>query len=802
MRLIFQLRYTVCILYILCLHLPAFTQQTDRIVQKPDSLVKNAKNIFLNELKDTKRVVPGEGPGIDKVISNNSKEILNPVVSKIKLLQDKPKLMLNNINLALGYSYMPDTSALTRGMYNRLESIYNYNAGYGLALSGIPFRGSFSGNNGVYALSRTRLNDLYNINFDLQAYKELLQQEVISKIKPEIVLGNILKRINAIKASYQQNLKEDLGRIREAFKARHGKELDMPENLTDITVTDISSLKGRLFSSVSADAYKEGAERYQNILKKDAVHGKDPSVINNALYESEKAEALQKMFQRIVYWKEKYENNPTVKKLQSHLLFTPGNYKAYLSQPGKLSEVIKEYGSLSSLQSLFLNITKLDLGQNAVENGRFSVNNLINTGINTAFRNNKFDIGFIAGVNNNPNNRLQGGLNNFITNEYSSMAGITLGTGNSSLINNSVSVNLFNFSNPSWAEDPSQYLQSAYLPTIRRKDAVISFHSDINLGAKHEIGIDLSKSFGSYQNLSKENDGEYSKSAIGGVLSGEGKSNYAVAVDYKGEILFTDVQALVRNTGLGYSNPGNRFLRKGETQLQLGLGRAFFNRKFSLKYKTDFRNQHFDPDRKFTYTSFSNRLNASWRIRRNNRIGLGYQQSSYVSGLPAISAVKGSSVMVQGDGTYRIRVGHKNITNTEVVTYQKMLLPSLTGEIYKSTAVLLAHTSLVPLKTNFVILSLMMNRSDNSEYYFNTSSVHGEAGYSFLLLNKFQLVSGAGYFVNKGWNEQVGLKQQLTYTASQHILFDIGVDYKRAVKVIRPELANPVFVNASVSYRL
>lgn len=64
MRLIFQLRYTVCILYILCLHLPAFTQQTDRIVQKPDSLVKNAKNIFLNELKDTKRVVPGEGPGI------------------------------------------------------------------------------------------------------------------------------------------------------------------------------------------------------------------------------------------------------------------------------------------------------------------------------------------------------------------------------------------------------------------------------------------------------------------------------------------------------------------------------------------------------------------------------------------------------------------------------------------------------------------------------------------------------------------------------------------------------------------
>ena len=131
-----------------------------------------------------------------------------------------------------------------------------------------------------------------------------------------------------------------------------------------------------------------------------------------------------------------------------------------------------------------------------------------------------------------------------------------------------------------------------------------------------------------------------------------------------------------------------------------------------------------------------------------------------------------------------------------------MLLPSLTGDTYKSNAVLLAHTSLIPLKSNFLILSLMMNQSNNSEYYFNTSSVNSEISYSFTLLNKFQLVSGAGYFVNKGWNEQVGLKQQLTFTASQHILFDVGVDFKKAVKVIRPELANPVFVNTSVSYRL
>ena len=797
MRLIFILRCIVFISCFLCLHSLAFTQQRGRIVQKSDSMANNAKNKFVNELKGVKGTELDGGLWIDRTISENSKEALSPLVSKIRLLQGKPKIALSNVNLALGYSYMLDTSTVVRGMYNKLGSMYSYNGDYGLALSGIPFRGSVNGNNGVYNMSGTRLNDLYNINFDPQSYRELLQQEVMAKIKPDIVLGAVLKRINTIKESYQANLKNDLRRIQDKFVAKYGEDLNIPEDVTDITVTDITSLKGRLFSNVSPDAYKDETERYQNILQR-ASAGKDSSMMNNVLYESEKAEALQK----VLYWKEKYENNPTVKKLQSHLPFTPENYKAYLSQPGKLSEVINKYGSISSLQSFFLNITKLDLGQNAVENGQFSVNNLVNTGINTAFQNNKFGAGFIAGVNNNPNNWLQGGLNNFITNEYRSMTGITLGTGSSNFMNNSVSVNLFNFSNPSWAEDPSQYLQSAYLPTIRRKDAVISFHSDVNLGAKHQVGIDLSKSFGSYQNLSAENNGEYNKNAISGMLGGEGKSNYAVAVDYKGEILFTDVQMLVRNAGLGYSNPGNMFLRRGETQLQLGLARAFFNRKLSLKYKTDFRNQHFDPDRKFTYTTFSNRVNASWKVKRNNRVGVSYQQSSYVSHLPATSAVKGNSAVIQGDGTYRIRLWQKNITNTEVITYQKMLLPSLTGDTYKSNAVLLAHTSLIPLKSNFLILSLMMNQSNNSEYYFNTSSVNSEISYSFTLLNKFQLVSGAGYFVNKGWNEQVGLKQQLTFTASQHILFDVGVDFKKAVKVIRPELANPVFVNTSVSYRL
>jgi len=90
-------------------------------------MANNAKNKFVNELKGVKGTELDGGLWIDRTISENSKEALSPLVSKIRLLQGKPKIALSNVNLALGYSYMLDTSTVVRGMYNKLGSMYSYN---------------------------------------------------------------------------------------------------------------------------------------------------------------------------------------------------------------------------------------------------------------------------------------------------------------------------------------------------------------------------------------------------------------------------------------------------------------------------------------------------------------------------------------------------------------------------------------------------------------------------------------------------------------------------------------------------
>ena len=98
-------------------------------------------------------------------------------------------------------------------------------------------------------------------------------------------------------------------------------------------------------------------------------------------------------------------------------------------------------------------------------------------------------------------------------------------------------------------------------------------------------------------------------------------------------------------------------------------------------------------------------------------------------------------------------------------------------------------------------MTLLVNQSDNKDYYFNTSFVNAEIDYGYALGEKIRLNSGAGFYSNAGWNKQIGIKQQLSGTLFSKMDIDISVSYKKAVKVIREELANQVFISSSVHYR-
>lgn len=735
-------------------------------------------------------------------VSTTTREAFTPVASKVKLLSGGKFLSTDGVQFSYGYMFTRDTSNVIARQFENNLGVANYSMEGNLMLKGIPFDFSFDANNGFYTSGQNPFNDFYKMNFDPKRYKETLQKQVLSKIKPDLVLGSILTRINDIRYGYERRLQAELNQIQKDFTDQFQEDLTLPEGVSDLSTTDVSSIRNKILQGVSNERYNENLARLQELAKgKVTTSSTDSSLeAKKILRDIKKFEALHKVYASVITSKEKFEDNKLVKELKSHLPFTPDKFKSYLNKPGNLADVIKKHGDISSIQQLFLSLTKLDIGQNPVQNGELNMQNLVNTGVNTAFQSRKASVGIIAGTNNNTNYWMQSGLNSLLSNEYSGMTGITLGTGSSSKLNQSISVNVFNFTRLPGLADGPELLNPSYLSSPKRQDAVISYQTGFSIAQKHEISIDISRSMGSYRNNMNEDSSKYTNSAASSVFSSDGKSNFAAIVDYKGEVLNTGLHLAVKKVGLGYNNPGNVFLRRGETGLQMGINKRILKNKFTVSYKAEYRDQHFDPAKNYKYTSLSNKMQLGLRIKRNSRVSFSYQRTDYSSKMYLQPVGSGESSILQGNGSYKFMLFKKAIQNTATISSQHMKLPMPGAGDYNSRSILFVHNSSMLIHRNILILSFMGNQSNNKDYYFNTSFLNSELCYTYTLSEKLRSTSGTGYYVNKGWNNQVGLKQQLTISAMKKLDIDMGIDIKKAVRIIKPELANQIFVNASVHY--
>jgi hypothetical protein len=704
------------------------------------------------------------------------------LLSKINLFESSKPIKPGKVNASVDYTYMQDTTGVELGALNGLGSVYSYNVGTDVSLFELPVNFSFRGLNGVYTTDYTSFNKLLKFNFDHKQYVQKIQSKVAEKLDPETLTALTMNRINAIRSNYEKELKSEIAALQTDYAKKYKSSVQLPDGITDLSKGDLSVLKSRLMEEAKTAS---AAER-------------DSIMAGNAGHEG-KLEFLDKVYQKIVSGKDKFENNKLVKQLRSNLPFTRDSYKSFLKQPGNLDKIVDEHMDLSIVQRLFMNMTKVDLGQNAVKDGDFSLQNVINSGINTEFKNKKAGVGFIYGRNNNINNWLQAGLTSGVTNEYSGMTGFKLGSGTGSTVNQYITVNFFEFKDFSQLGAGDNPLQSAYMAVPQRRDATISFHSDFEVAPKHKVQLDVSRSFGSYTNNMSPDSQAVKVNPYNNLIGDDGKSNYAAMVDYKGEILNSDVSVFVKKVGLGYNNPGNVLLRAGETRVGFGVTRKM-NRQLTLKYNIDYSKRDFDPAKLYTNKAINNKLQASYRINRNNRVGLTWQHTAYNSKLFSEGSNRGSNSRIQADGSYSVRVAGKKVTNNVTISHQQMNIPMLVDENYKSSSVLVMHSSSIAVKRNPLSLTLLLNRSNNKDYLFNTSLFTSEVSYSYPIAGTVRLGNSLGYYDNAGWNKQLGIKQQVSATVKERLIIDVDLTYKKAVDIIRPELANQLFVTAGLHF--
>ncbi|OQP63232.1 hypothetical protein A3860_25420 [Niastella vici] len=769
----------------------AYSQE--KIPMKSDSLKSKVKGGIKRELAgmkgnvrlpETDTLLPlkewknmkGEFNGL----LNEPKVIQQQLLSKVALFDDAKFVKPGKVNASVEYTFLQDTSGMELGSLKSLGSVYSYDLSTGLALFELPVNFSFRGMNGVYTSDYTSFNKLLKFNFDHKKYMQTIQSKVADKLDPDALTALTMNRINAIKSNYEKSLRSEIETLQNEYAQKYKSTVKLPDGVTDLSKNDLSVLKSRLMTEANPTI---GAMA-------------DSAMVGNEAYEK-KREVLEKIYQKIAAGKEKFENNKLIKQLKANLPFTRDSYKTFLKQPANLEKVVDEHMELSTVQRLFMNMTKLDMGQNALKEGDFSLQNVINTGVNTEFKNKKASVGVIYGRNNNLNNWLQSGLTSGVANEYSSMAGFKLGSGTGSAVQQYIAVNFFDFKDFSQLGAGDNPLQSKYMAVPQRRDATISFHSDFEVAPKHKVILDVSRSFGSYTNNMSADSQVYKANPYNNLVGDAGKANYAAMVDYKGEILNSDVSVFVKKVGLGYNNPGNILLRAGETKLGFGVSRKV-NKQLTVRYNIDYSKRDFDPAKIYTNKALNNKLQLSYRINRNNRVALTWQHTGYRSKLFVDGASRGSNSRLQADGSYSVRAWGKKITNNVTISHQQMNVPMLLGENYKSSSMLLMHASSIAINKNPLMLTLLLNRSNNKDYLFNTSMFSSEVSYIYPVTATVRLGNSVGYYDNTGWNKQLGVKQQVSAILIQKLNIDIDFTYKKAVATIRPELANQLFVSAGM----
>jgi len=744
----------------------------------------------LNKLKN--EIVPALP---DRIIKKQVALFVNAPVSQLKLeIKSLSTELKQKIDLFHGPIFrFKDARFELNGMTNQggkdslsllpySQNVLDYNLGVTSMISHLPFNVGIKGNaNNIYATSNNPLDNFYKFNFDHRKYIQDVQNGLMKKLSPDVIAATVLQKINSIKAQYDNQLKNEVNEIRNDFLKQYNIPLQIPTELLDISITDLSSLQNKL-------------------LNGSIIPSRD-SLLNITQANANRSQALEKVFEKIVKIKSAFDNNAAVKQLRSIIPVTPATYKAFISNPANLEKILDDHVNLSTFQRLFFNITKLDIGQNAIKSGEFSLEDVVHSGINAEFQNRKSTVGLVYGKSNRIDNWMQTGLQSMVANEYSKIAGFKFGTGTSASFEQSVSINFFDFNSPLPVNARDINQQSEYLPVARHKDATITYHSAFSIRKANRLSVDISKSFGGFTQGFSADSLSYKTNPYSSLIGDAGKANYAARIDYAGDIWNSEIGAYFKKVGLGYNNPGNAYLNRGETSLGLRFGKKLLKNKLSLRYAGDFRNQIFDPAKNYFHHSINNKLQAGLKLPKSSRITLSYSQNNSRTRFIGEDSKDGINSRIQVDGSYNFRLGHRKIINYATLSHQQLKLPMIGGSDFSNSMLLFVYSSSVVIKKNVLTLSLLMNKSNSKEYYFSTSTSSIETNYGFRLLEgKLRLNSALGYYANSGWNKQIGIKQQLGADLLKKFNVDVEVGYKKAVQVIHQELANQFFATIMTHY--
>ncbi len=746
---------------------------TDSIAQLMRKSGVNFNSIFLYPIEDSK------GPGSLRFFSESRKNINSSVQSMIK-----SPLALNHAVLVNESSI--DSSYLTAG-----ERYYtsNTNLVSDWSLAGIPLEFYLQQQTWSDFTSRDQIR--FSVSFDREGYLAQLKKKLSGSLNPSVLLPQIKNPLEDILRNARQSLTAELQQVNSRYKGMLDMELNHITGLKDLFSEDAKLLKNRF---LNYSAFKSLTEKQKQlaVLQQQINNGEevDPTLLQSLQNEIGKLHGLQELIQKFEQHKTKWEQTGLLQKIRDFEVLKGKSITSMLNDPSTITRLARQKLSLSGLQRTFLNITRLEIGQNALSLAPLSFQNFINKGISTEFMAGRKTLRITAGKYSDFNSVFDYPFSNspFATNGIVKAFGIN--TGSESKFKTDVSVSSF-------SQMPAEIPGLGNPAASMRQVLVTTILNNLSLGSQGNVSVELSRSATRY------NGGDDKGNASRIIAMNDIMANTAIKLRYSDELIDEKLSYQVHFSKIanGYTNPGNSYLSPGSTEFGVALKKMLLKNRLSLSFRGNGRVYRYNDHIDASWINSNILFDARWKMKKGQHIALRYQPVRMSRREEGVKKPVNSIDRLSFDISIYKKFGKLTYRNFLSLTGQRNRYEFSPGSFLNNKSVMISSYQHLMIGRRTIYVNLNYNHADaTAQYYFMSTSLYAEAGYNYQIIKTITGSTGMVYNRVKGWYSQAGVRQTFSGQLGEKFSLHLYADLKRNLSVTQPLWNDPVRADISLRY--
>ncbi len=747
-----------------------------------DSILKGFKKKFA-EISP----VPLRKPTIEEFLPKEWKPTIHQdAIRKLKLpssgLQDAVQ-MLKAKPLALGR-----TSLLTDGYYWPTDtSIIPSSFGrvvlsQSISTFSIPVDASVWYNKSFYTSPAAMAN--YAFDYDEPGFVSQLSKQ-LGKIDPSKLLTEDMQSL--LNQKVEGLIQDQLTGWRQQFGDQWETVMQRIGNPMTLLNADPAALRAMILPDSIMQQAGRLQESFEWLSAKGQSMSSDEKVqLAQITKQLQEQKSLKNLYEQVSLQKGKWLKEGWTQALRDAEILQKLKVNQLLQSPETVKKLAKEKLQLSSLQRLFLNVSRLNIGQTSLDKSAI-FKQFLSRGLFSEFLNDKGKyLSLLYGKHESLGSIFDQAFTGSAFPAAGTALGFALGKGAPQGPHTHFSLHHFQMRQTpnSWQNMSSSILQKA---------TVIGISKRMDVGAKGSVEADFSTSLSDLSFIRSPLD-----SAGGGGMAlksmlqgGNFFQQVAFSVDYSNrfEKWQLDHRAFVRYAGSKYTNPGNPFLPSGTTELGLQVRKTAYKGKFSAGLRAVGRQYQFAEQAVSKYQQFNAAADLRWRLKRGQFISVRYQPSLYWRNMAGQSQLVSNVSRLAVEGQLVRKFAGLQYRNYVSLSAQQNMFTTATGSSLQEqryNAIILNMNQQLVLKQNTIFMNILWNTTENSTalVYFN-DAVNADGGFTYVLSKQIYASSSVTYNQVKGWYQQAGFRQSLSGSMKQ-LQWHLNLDIRKNIKVENP----------------